>query len=680
MQNHIIFDSLEKLPDVGEKTKAQLTTLLRRILDRKDIKIIDILHNVPRYYIDRRKLDLVGFASLNKISTFKVEIIKIIKPKRRNLPTTVICRDDSGIINLQFFTKYNSWINKQFKINDKIIISGKTSLYKNQLNMTHPDYMLPIELEHLIPKIEPVYSLSSGISNKVYQKHVSSAIDLLPDFDEWIDENILQKCNFLSHKQALTQIHKPLSMDLNAAFERLAYDELLAQQVALKLIKCKKTSNASALTLGNNIQKKIEALLPFTLTNEQVKAFERIKTYLSNPQPMSCLLQGDVGCGKTIVAALAMAQMASLNFQCTIMAPTEVLARQHYEKLKPIFDQLNIHSVILTRNEKGKEKTQIIKAIKNGEAKIVIGTHALLSDNIIFKNLALTIIDEQHRFGVEQRATLLNKNIISNLLIMTATPIPRTLVLTEFGETDVVHIKQKPKERLPIVTKMLPITKLDKLIDRIKIILKSKAKIYWICPLIEESETLELMNALNRYQYLTNIFEDKVGLIHGKQSISEKEKVIDNFKKTNIQILVSTTVIEVGIDIPDATIMIIEHAERFGLSQLHQLRGRVGRSNKASSCILLYKEPLSSVAQQRLNIMINSEDGFYIAEKDLELRGEGELFGNKQSGAINFIFANLAKHLFLLEYARKNAINFSMQDLSLLKIYSTVTDLAKLRG
>lgn len=682
--NNIIFTSLHNLKNVGEKTKPRLNKLLSRILEKSDIKIIDILHNKPRYYIDRSKIYFINTAPLNHICTFIVDIVKISKASqkyiRTNLPIILTCKDQTGFINLQFFGKHTEWINEQFKVNDKIIVSGKTNLYKNYLTITHPDYILDIEKQHLLPKIEPVYTLSQGISNKMYQKYVNSTLEVLPNFEEWIDKATLEKYNFVSYKEAITNIHKPKNLDLNNYIKRLAYDELLAHQIGHKLLKPVKTHKLEILKFDDRLKEKIEKLLPFQLTSEQNKAFTEIKTHLSNTTEMSCLLQGDVGCGKTIIAALTMAHIASLNFQSALMAPTEVLARQHYEKLNPLFEKLGFKCVILTRYEKGKEKTKITNAIKNGEVQIIIGTHALLANNIIFKNLALTVIDEQHRFGVEQRATLLNKSIIAHLLIMTATPIPRTLVLTEFGETNIVQIKHKPKERKPIITKLLSINKIENLIERIKVVVETGAKIYWICPLIEESESLELMDTFSRYDYLQNFFKDKVGIIHGKQSNTEKEKFINKFKESQIQILVSTTVIEVGIDIPDATIMIIEHAERFGLSQLHQLRGRVGRSNKNSSCVLLYKNPLSIIAQQRLDIMINSQDGFYIAEKDLALRGEGDIFGNRQSGTINFIFANLAIHLPLLEQARNNIAIFNTQNLSLLKIYSTVTDFAKLRG
>ena len=684
MKENILFTPLTNLLGIGEKTQDKLTTLLSRIVERSEIKIIDILHNIPRYYIDRSEISLVAFATIHKICTFKLEVIKISssshKYSRSNLPTTILCKDNTGTIMLQFFSKNNSWIAEQFAIGSEIIVSGKTSLYKNQLTIAHPDYILNTKQHHLMPKIEPIYSLISGISNKMYQKYVSEALKLVPQFNEWIDTEFIQKMNFPNYKQAITQIHQPTTLDTSLSLQRLAYDELLAHQLALRLIKQTKIKKVPTIVINDTITKKIETLLPFTLTTEQRKAFIEISQNLKARQPMSCLLQGDVGCGKTIVAALAMAQMANAGYQCALMVPTEVLARQHYNKLAPIFAELNIRTEILTRYERTSRKAKIINNIETDVSQIIVGTHALLSSNVIFKNLALTIIDEQHRFGVEQRATLLNKSKIPHLLIMTATPIPRTLVLTEFGETSIIQIKEKPKERKPIKTKLLSNTKINNLIERIKIVVEQGAKIYWICPLIEESQAIEVMDTINRYNTLYKIFKNKVGLIHGKQTSSQKEKIIEDFAKGTIQILVSTTVIEVGIDIPDATIILIEHAERFGLSQLHQLRGRVGRSDKNSSCVLLYQEPLSFVAQKRLDVMLHSEDGFYIAEQDLLLRGEGEIFGTRQSGTINFIFADLAKHLPLLEQARIRSKYFNFKDLTLLKIHSTVTDFARLRG
>lgn len=673
MNHSIVFAPIHNLVGIGEKTAQKLIILLSRLLEREPIKIIDILHNIPRYYIDRSVINLVAFAPIDVICTFKLTIIKLYHRPYKSL--SVLCQDNSGEISLQYFGQTPKWLIQQFYPGKKIIVSGKTSFYNHKLSMLHPAYVLDINQQHLLPKIEPVYSLAKAITNKMYQKYVQQTLDLLPEFPEWIDSAILDKFDFPNYKMAISELHFPSKLELNTIRQRLAYDELLAHQWGLKLIKQPK-EKISALTLDKTIITKMQSLLPFTLTDEQLKALAAINVHLQKEEPMHCLLQGDVGCGKTIVIVFAMAQLAAKGYQCVLMAPTEVLARQHYHKLKSIFEELNININILTSQEKGRKKTKVLTDLKNGTIKILIGTHALLYPNIEFANLVFTVIDEQHRFGVEQRVMLLNKSKIPHLLVMTATPIPRTLLLTEFGETEIIQIKEKPKERKAIKTKSLSVLNIDKLIDRIKVVIKDGAKIYWVCPLIEENDNNELMDINSRYKYLESLFPNKVGIIHGKQTAKEKDVALEAFSKGNTNILLATTVIEVGIDIKDANIIIIEHAERFGLAQLHQLRGRVGRGTQHSSCVLLYKEPLSSIAKQRLEIMVQSEDGFYIAEQDLLLRGEGEIFGTRQSGAMNFIFAKLPQDRPLLDLAK----NAEVKDINLLKIYSNMVDFAKFRG
>ncbi|WP_375651839.1 ATP-dependent DNA helicase RecG [Bartonella sp. LB28NMGDW] len=664
-----LFNSIRTLSGITPKTYGLLTKLLNVNPTQREATLIDLLQLMPHSVIDRRMRPSIACIKEGDTVTLEIIIDQHQPPPRghNKIPYRVIAHDQTGKINLVFFHAQPLWLKKQLPEGKKVTVSGKVEWFNGQFSMAHPDYIAPSEQSNQIPLIEPVYPSTAGLTAKTLRRAIQNALDFIPLLPEWIDENVKKQQNFSSFSVALRRIHAPINPnDLSlesTARKRLAYDELLACQLALGLVRLKTKSLVGTSRPATGIYtKKLLNVLPFQLTTEQKKAVEDIANDLASPEPMLRLLQGDVGAGKTVVALMAMAQIAENSGQSALMAPTEVLARQHFATIAPLAEKVGLQTTLLTGREKGKLRTNILNDILSGQVSIIIGTHALIQNSITYNNLALTIIDEQHRFGVHQRIALTEKGNKPDMLVMTATPIPRTLVLTAFGDMDVSKITEKPMGRQPITTAMLSLKRLHELIERIAIALEKGEKLYWICPLVEESTALDLTSIENRFAFLHERFGAHVGMIHGKMSTAEKEAAMASFKCGNTRILVATTVIEVGVDIPDASIIIIEHAEHFGLSQLHQLRGRVGRGDKKSSCILLYKDPLTKTAATRLNIIRNTEDGFEIAEEDWRLRGEGELLGTKQSGVPEFHIANLAVHSDLLSMARKDARLFLQRD------------------
>ncbi|WP_455482598.1 ATP-dependent DNA helicase RecG [Bartonella sp. B35(2025)] len=664
-----LFTPVRTLLGISSKVCALLAKILNINLAQREPTLIDLLQLMPYSVIDRRVCPSIAFAQAGITATLEIIIDQHQPPPTgfNRLPYRVIAHDKTGKINLVFFHTRRSWLKNQLPEGKKVIVSGKVERFNGQLSMVHPDYIVSSKQLNEIPLIEPIYPSTSGLSAKILRHTIQSSLEYIPLLPEWIEESVKKQQNFSSFSVSLRRIHAPIDPDdlslESSARRRLAYDELLACQLALGLMRLKKKSlsGISRPQTGTYTKKLLEAL-PFQLTNEQSKAIKDIANDLASPEPMLRLLQGDVGSGKTIVALMAIAQIAENSGQSALMAPTEVLARQHFATITPFAEKIGLQTALLTGREKGKLRTNILKDILSGQTSIIIGTHALIQNNVSYNNLALTIIDEQHRFGVHQRLALTAKGYKPDMLVMTATPIPRTLVLTAFGDMDVSKITEKPIGRQPITTAILPLKRINELMERIAIVLEKGEKLYWICPLVEESTTLELTSIESRFTILHKRFGMRVGMIHGKMSTDEKEKIIASFKCGNISILVATTVIEVGIDIPDASIIVIEHAEHFGLSQLHQLRGRVGRGEKKSSCILLYKDPLTKMAEIRLNIIRDTEDGFKIAEEDWRLRKEGELLGTRQSGMPEFRIANLAVHSDLLSMARKDARLFLQRD------------------
>ncbi len=588
-------------------------------------------------------------------ATLMIQVIKHIPPPSRKSPYQIECKSQIGAVKIVFFGPKSKWIAQSLTLNESFYISGKIETFNGHYQVSHPDYISKILSD--IPEFEPIYPLTHGLNNKILTKTIRKALSLLPDnIPEWIDETTIKQNNFPSFKDALQKLHSPQkNADLSpnsTHFSRLAYDELLANQISLYYARHEIKHTGNSIKTNSNYGKKICAMLPFELTDGQKQVLQEIKNDMASEKKMLRLLQGDVGSGKTIVSVFAMLEAVEAGYQAVLMAPTDILSRQHFKKISELLATIGLKVILLTGREKGKNRLSILDQIKT-DADIIIGTHALFSENVIYRNIGLVVIDEQHRFGVKQRLLLSQKGQNVDILSMTATPIPRSLALTYYGDMDISVLKEKPKNRIPIQTSAIPITKIDTLLPNIQNAIREKKQIYWVCPLIEESEKIDLANAQKRYQYLSQYFH-RVGLLHGKMKSEEKDKVMNEFLNGNLDILVSTTVIEVGVDVPNASIMFIEQAERFGLSTLHQLRGRIGRGNIQSNCILLYGYPISEQGKKRIDLMRKSNDGFEIAEQDLILRGGGEVLGIKQSGITDFIFTDLSEHMPLLYSACQN--------------------------
>ncbi|GLQ23306.1 ATP-dependent DNA helicase RecG [Algimonas ampicilliniresistens] len=581
----------------------------------------------------------------------------------RSKPYRIRVYDETGEMILAFFKAYGSTLERQFPEGAQRLISGKVEIYNAEAQMSHPDYVLAPEQADELPSFEPVYPLTAGLSPKVARKAVWSAlktVSLGESLSEWIDPAFLKQNDWPTFNEAVLRLHQPnhiVDISANAPpLRRLAYDELLAKQLAMALVRARNRSlKGEALSATGEYVDDVLRAAPFSPTDAQARAFEEIKADMGSESRMARLLQGDVGAGKTFVAALASAYAAEAGAQVAIMAPTEILARQHADTLGAMLEPAGLTVQAFTGRDKGQARKAINSGLSEGHIDVVIGTHALFQDGVEFDRLGLVIIDEQHRFGVRDRLRLTEKGDAPDLLVMTATPIPRTLALTSYGDLDISILDEKPAGRQPIETVALPLQRLDDVIDAVGRATKVGDQVYWVCPLVEDSEVSDLSSVEDRHRQLTAIFGERVGLLHGRMSATEKETISQAFKAGRYDVLVATTVIEVGVDAPNATVMVIEHAERFGLAQLHQLRGRVGRGSKKSSCLLLYKSPLSQNGKERLKILRESEDGFLIAEKDWELRGSGDLLGAAQSGLPRFRLANLDKHRDLLETATQDA-------------------------
>ena len=649
-----LFCSIDTLKGVGSRYFKLISNLIG------GVKISDLLFHLPYNLIDRTYSCQINKIEAGKIWTGLITINEHIEPKTKKQPYRIICSDETGDITLIFFKYYKDSLKKQLPVGSKKIISGKTEFFNGQIQISHPDYISDPSNADFIRTIEPVYPLTSGVTNKMMRTLVRQGLLKLPDLNEWLDQKFKEEQKFLTFKESLIKAHNPTqTSDLiltSAVRQRLAYDELLANQLTLAIARHyhKKKEGRSICSKGV-LQEKLLKILGFELTSAQQKVLQDIfNDQKANYQGLR-LVQGDVGSGKTVVAMISMLNAVEAGYQAALMAPTEILAKQHLETIGAWADQIGVKTALLTSKIKGKKRTEILQKLKNGQIDILIGTHALFTDEVLFKDLAFIVVDEQHRFGVEQRLKLSQKGNKPDIVVMTATPIPRTLVLTRFGDMDYSKIDELPKGRKPVVTKVMPVSKTADVIAALKRKIESGARAYWVCPLIEESEKSDLAAAIERFEDLQKHFGDIVGLVHGKMKEDQKDAVMEKFKTGEIKILVATTVIEVGVNIKEATVMIIERAERFGLSQLHQLRGRIKRGDQEGVCLLLYGYPLSQTAHERLNVMKESEDGFYLAEKDLDLRGGGEILGTKQSGFEEFKLANLEFHKNLLLTAYKDA-------------------------
>lgn len=654
-----LFAPVRSLPGIGPK----LAPLFDRLLaaQGQEARLIDVLLHLPHSAIDRRLNASLSEGIAGESGTYEVRVLahKPSPPGRARVPYRVMTEDDTDDLALVFFSAQRARIEAMLPIGAIRFVSGKIDIFDNKKQMVHPDRVLDADAYAKLPPFEPVYGLTAGLYPRVLQKASQAALPKIPPLEEWIDPLLIKREKWPSFAEALKNLHSPKSKDELAPEAssrlRLAYDELFAGQLALLLMRERMKKEAGTSRVGDGqLMKAALAALPFSLTDAQRSALEDIKKDLAASERMLRLLQGDVGSGKTIVAFLAMVMAAEAGWQSALMAPTEILARQHFERLKPFADTIGLSIVLLTGREKGAARTQALAGLADGTTILAIGTHALFQESVEFKKLGLAVIDEQHRFGVHQRLALAHKGDAVDMLVMTATPIPRTLVLTYFGDMDVSLIREKPAGRKPIDTRALPLERLDEIVESLNRPLAEGRRIYWVCPLVDESEDLDLAAVEERADTLRKIYGDAVGLVHGKMKGADKDRAMADFASGKTKILVATTVIEVGVDVPEASIMIIEHAERFGLAQLHQLRGRVGRGAERSSCVLLYG-PLGEIGRARIDTMRKTEDGFEIAEEDLKLRGEGDVLGTRQSGMPGFRLAVPSKHSALLSMARDDA-------------------------
>ncbi|NCT41397.1 MAG: ATP-dependent DNA helicase RecG [Alphaproteobacteria bacterium] len=647
-----LFRPLTALPGVGPKNAKLFEKLIG------GPKILDLLFHLPVDFVDRRFSPPISDAPNGRIATMEVSVVSHAPNARKGMPYRVKVRDDSGTMTLVFFHANNAWVEKQLPDRETRIISGKVEYYQGNAQIVHPDIATVADRETL-ESIEPIYPLTAGVTNKTVRKAMDGALDCVPKLGEWLEPTYKAREKWHDWHEAIEAVHLPESeselLPEHRFRQRIAYDELLANQLTLALVRHRQRRIDGRSYKGDGrLRDKLRALLPFDLTGAQEKSLGEIDADMGEDAKMLRLLQGDVGAGKTVVAAMAMLNAVETGAQAAIMAPTEILARQHAESLKPWLDACGVRFVTLTGRDKGAGREVILDQIRNGAAQVIIGTHAIFQDGVDFADLGLAVIDEQHRFGVHQRLMLSGKGRGTDVLVMTATPIPRTLTLTAYGDMDVSKLDEKPAGRKPIETLLVSNDKLDSMIDGVGRKIKDGSRVYWVCPLVEDSEILDLAAAEERYDILKEHF-GKVGLVHGRMKPAEKDEVMQRFAAGELNILVATTVIEVGVNVPEATVMVIEHAERFGLSQLHQLRGRVGRGGEQSYCFLVYAGPLGATAKERLSIMRETEDGFLIAEKDLELRGGGDILGVKQSGLPRFRLADLNVHGELLAAARDDA-------------------------
>jgi ATP-dependent DNA helicase RecG len=644
-----------------------MAMLLDRLLGEPErpARVLDLLFHLPHGGIARDLKGSIAEAPIGETVTLKVRVAEHRPGLRRGkAPYRVLVEDDTGDVLLVFFNAPRERIQKLLPLGAERYVSGKLELWEGYRQMVHPDRILDGRSIGDLPAVEAVYGLTEGISSRVLGRFVASALERLPVLPEWQDPTWLARNDFPAFGEALMRLHRPAdaaetspeATATSPARRRLAYDELLASQLALALVRSRMRRQPGRSNVGDGrLVARLTSALPFALTGAQARALADIRRDMASDKRMLRLLQGDVGSGKTAVALLAMASVVEAGRQAAMMAPTEILARQHFERIEPLARKAGLRVALLTGRDKGNERRRVLLALAEGAINIVVGTHALFQEDVEFRDLGLAVVDEQHRFGVHQRLALGEKGAAVDMLVMTATPIPRTLALTYFGDMDVSVLDEKPAGRKPIATRLVSGERMDEVIAAIGRAIAAGDRVYWVCPLVSESEAVDLAAAEDRFAELRSIFGDAVGLVHGRLIGREKDAAMERFATGETKILVSTTVIEVGVDVPEATVMIVEHAERFGLAQLHQLRGRIGRGDRPSTCLLLYKGPLGPTAKARLEMMRETEDGFRIAEADLKLRGEGEVLGTRQSGLPGFRLARLEVDGELLSAARDDA-------------------------
>jgi ATP-dependent DNA helicase RecG len=655
-----LFAPLSALSGIGPKLEKLFGRLIGR--DSEPPRIIDLLFHFPTGFVDRRNQPKLSEVKPDTVATVAVTVERHRPPPphRPRAPYNIEASDDTNTLTITYFNARKDYLEKLLPVGKLRYVSGTATFYDGHLQMLHPDRVVDAEGFASLPLLDPIYPLTEGLGPNQVRKAMDLALARLPVLPEWQDPAWLSRNAYPDFSDALRTIHRPEQPEdiapEGAAWSRLAYDELLASQLALALLRAHMRTRAGRGSVAEGrLRARIIAALPYALTPSQERAVTDIIADLAQPQRMLRLLHGDVGSGKTVVALLTAATVIEAGRQAALMAPTEILARQHHATISRLATAAGIRLAILTGRERGREREDILTALAAGDIDLIVGTHALFQDNVAFHDLALAIVDEQHRFGVHQRLALTRKGEAVDLLVLTATPIPRTLVLTFFGDMDVSELREKPAGRQKIDTRAVPLERLDEIIDGVARAIDEGRRVYWVCPLVEESESIDLAAAEERYKALQKRFGPLVDVVHGRMRGADKDRAMERFASGETRLLVATTVIEVGVDVPEASIMVIEHAERFGLAQLHQLRGRIGRGAEKSTCILLYRGPLGPTAKARLAILRETDDGFRIAEEDLKLRGEGDVLGTRQSGMPGFHIARIEFHSKLLAAARDDA-------------------------
>jgi ATP-dependent DNA helicase RecG len=659
-----LFAELNTLTGVGDKSAKAFAGL-------KITKPRDLIFTLPYSVIDRRVVQSVQGLTAPQTLSVRVRVVKHVPARGRGKPYRIIVEDAQSTIELIFFHARGDYLERILPLGEERLISGKLEVFDHRAQMVHPEYILWPEAQDALPQFEPVYPLTAGVSGKLMGKAVRAAVDKLPDLHEWIEPSVLRDNGWPDFTTAVRQCHAPKGAAEVAAHsparKRLAYDEFLAHQLTKAIARAQARVKTGRITAGTgDLQRKVLEQLPYAPTGAQRQAISEIGADMASSRRMNRLLQGDVGAGKTLVGFMALLQAVESGGQGVLMAPTEILARQHLEGLRPLADRAGVRVDMLTGRDKSAARRQKLDDLANGAIDILVGTHAVFQDAVAFKDLRLSIIDEQHRFGVQQRLALGAKGTKVDVLVMSATPIPRSLELAQYGDMDVSALYEKPPGRKPITTAAVPLSRLADVIAKLNAAMASGRQAYWVCPLVEESETMDLTAAEERFKILRAAFgDDLVGLVHGQLAPAEKDAAMADFVAGKTKVLVATTVIEVGVDVPNATIIVIERAENFGLAQMHQLRGRVGRGEAASTCLLMYQAPLSKSAERRLAIMRDTEDGFLIAEEDLKMRGAGDVIGTAQSGLPRFKVADLEHQSALMATAHQDARMLLQSDPSL---------------
>lgn len=649
-----LFGDLTKLPGVGAKTAQNFEGL-------KVERPRDLIFTVPHSVVDRTLVDTVQGVLAPRVIAVKVTVLSHQAPRQKGRPYRILCEDAQTTIELVFFHARGDYLQKILPEGAVRIISGKVEVFDHRAQIVHPDYILTLDGADELPRFEPVYPLAAGITSKVMAKAVAGALELVPELPEWCDASVIAEHNWPRFEDALTHAHQPQNLadvsETAPARQRLAYDEFFAHQLTKAIARGQNRAKQGRENLGDGrLQAKVLSALPYRPTGAQTRAISEICTDLAAPTRMNRLLQGDVGSGKTLVAFMALLRAVEAGGQAVMMAPTEILARQHLEGLVDLAALAGVRLELLTGRDKGAARAAKLADLQSGDIDILVGTHAVFQAGVEFRDLRLAIIDEQHRFGVNQRQALGAKGTHVDVLVMTATPIPRSLELAQYGDMDVSVLDEKPAGRKPITTAVVPMGRVPDIVTKLRQAASAGRQAYWVCPLVEESEVMDLTAAQERFKILrAELGDDHVGLVHGQMPPAEKDAAMAKFVAGETKVLVATTVIEVGVNVPNATIMVIERAETFGLAQLHQLRGRVGRGSDASTCLLIYQPPLSANGERRLNILRDTEDGFVISQEDLEMRGAGDVIGTAQSGLPRFRIADLERQTALMALAQKDA-------------------------